>query len=225
MELILVRHAQPIWLHDGLGLDDPPLTALGRRQAARLGEVAAGWSEIEALWVSPLLRARQTAAPLSAALGLEPVELPWLAEVGLPPREGRTVEDLEPVLKGFRRRGVAAWWEGFPGGEDLRTFVQRVGGGLGETLAARGARRREVMGLWSGVAREGRVVVVCHAGTIAVLMSHLLSLPQVPWAWERFPVGHASVTRLLSVGMAGGAIFSLRAYSDQEPHPAEERTR
>ncbi|MFM7771482.1 MAG: histidine phosphatase family protein, partial [Acidimicrobiaceae bacterium] len=37
MELFLCRHAQPQWVKDDLCIDNPPLTDLGRRQAALLG--------------------------------------------------------------------------------------------------------------------------------------------------------------------------------------------
>ena len=36
MEIILVRHAEPEWVRDGLSIDDPPLTDHGHEQAALL---------------------------------------------------------------------------------------------------------------------------------------------------------------------------------------------
>ena len=53
-----------------------------------------------------------------------------------------------------------------------------------------------------------------HAGTTGAAVSHLLGLPQVPWAWERLSVGHATATRLRTVPIADGAIFSLRSLGD-----------
>ena len=38
MELFLFRHAQPLWIDNGLCIDNPPLTELGRRQAKLLGK-------------------------------------------------------------------------------------------------------------------------------------------------------------------------------------------
>ena len=49
---------------------NPPLSELGHRQAA----AAAAWladETFDALYASPLLRARQTAAPIAEAHGLE----------------------------------------------------------------------------------------------------------------------------------------------------------
>ena len=75
MQLILVRHALPERVHasdlnDRDGPADPPLTELGHRQAARL--VAALGRDVSGVHVSPLARARATAAPLAAALGIDP---------------------------------------------------------------------------------------------------------------------------------------------------------
>ncbi len=68
MEIVLIRHGEPEWVRDGLNVVDPPLTGRGLAQAERLAEALADESFDEIL-VSPLVRARQTAAPLLAALG------------------------------------------------------------------------------------------------------------------------------------------------------------
>ncbi len=99
----------------------------------------------------------------------------------------------------------------------LADFVARIGRGLDETLGAMGAERGPEttgMGLWRSLPRAGRVLAVCHAGTTSAVVSHLLGLPQVPWAWERLSVGHATSTRLRTVPIADGAIFSLRSLGD-----------
>src|SRR5262245_26438826 len=60
MELILVRHALPERQHVTSGTADPPLSATGLKQAA----AAAQWlrsEPIDAVYSSPMLRARQTA--------------------------------------------------------------------------------------------------------------------------------------------------------------------
>ena len=77
-ELLLVRHGQsqayvpgaPFPLVGGHG--DPPLTEYGHRQAelvgARLADV-----KLDAIYVTTLTRTAQTAAPLAARIGLDPV--------------------------------------------------------------------------------------------------------------------------------------------------------
>ena len=86
-----MRHGQPEWVRDGLNVVDPPLTELGHRQAAALAEAMTGEALDEVL-VSPLLRARQTAAPVLAALGRsEDVDL-WLEEIRDPKWHGTPAE-------------------------------------------------------------------------------------------------------------------------------------
>src|SRR5687768_15688948 len=81
MELLLIRHALPVRVDEGTvdGPADPELSAAGLEQAKAL----AGWladERIDAIWSSPMRRARETASPLSERLGLEVVVDPGLAE-------------------------------------------------------------------------------------------------------------------------------------------------
>ena len=57
-------------LVDGHG--DPPLDPIGHQQAERVAERLAG-EDIAAIYVTSLQRTVQTAAPLAARLGLEPI--------------------------------------------------------------------------------------------------------------------------------------------------------
>ena len=62
MELLLVRHGEPEWVRDGFNVDDPPLTTRGHEQAERLAGRLAD-EHFDEIYVSPMTRARQTAAP------------------------------------------------------------------------------------------------------------------------------------------------------------------
>src|SRR5213079_121021 len=85
-ELFLIRHGDAIPDEDEIipsGIyDDLPLSRLGREQAQwladRLGELS-----FNAIYSSPLLRCRQTAAPLAERLRLAPVIVEDLKEVRL----------------------------------------------------------------------------------------------------------------------------------------------
>lgn len=83
MRLFLVRHGQTPsnvagWLDTGA--PGPGLTELGRRQAAAV-PTALHERAVDAVAVSPLVRTSETAAPLAAARGLEPVVIDGLQEI------------------------------------------------------------------------------------------------------------------------------------------------
>ena len=63
-----------------MNIANPPLTDRGRAQAERLARVLAKESFDEVL-VSPLLRARQTAAPILEAMGRDELIDDWLEEI------------------------------------------------------------------------------------------------------------------------------------------------
>src|SRR6266540_4653830 len=87
-EVILVRHGasadavagESFVLIDGHS--DPPLSPVGEEQARTVAQRLLG-EELAALFVTPLQRTQQTAAPLAAASGLEPTVVRDLREVGL----------------------------------------------------------------------------------------------------------------------------------------------
>ncbi|MEX1178566.1 MAG: histidine phosphatase family protein, partial [Nitriliruptor sp.] len=216
MDLLLLRHAQPLWSDDGVSRVDPGLTDLGRRQAdaaaARLGDL-----RFDEVLVSTATRAVETAAPIRRRLAASvPVRsAPWLHEIRTDPAwEGTPSQEVERVFAQARHRDRDEWWEGLPGGESFRDFHQRVITGLDGHLAAHGIVRDE-RGLWT-VPSEApqRVLAVAHAGTNSVVLGHLLGLDPEPWEWERFASDHASIAWLRTTPIAGAAIFSLQRFSD-----------
>ena len=111
----------------------------------------------------------------------------------------------------------SARWEGVVGGEASRDFVERVRAGLTEFLAARGVyRTKQILPVWHMDRIRRRIAVFAHAGTNGVLLCHLLGLDPVPWEWDRFVTGHASITRLTSIELGDGHTFSLTKLSDVE---------
>ena len=72
LEVVFVRHGQPLPLDERAAheRDDPPLTALGRRQAQAAAALLGG-EAVDALYSSDLARARQTADVLAAVTGRE----------------------------------------------------------------------------------------------------------------------------------------------------------
>ncbi len=83
VQLLLIRHGLPVRVeHDDGTAADPPLSDAGVDQAARLARWLAAES-IDHIVASPLLRARETAAPLASDKGLEVEIEPATAKVRL----------------------------------------------------------------------------------------------------------------------------------------------
>jgi 2,3-bisphosphoglycerate-dependent phosphoglycerate mutase len=225
MELLLVRHGQPEWVRDGLNVVDPPLTELGHRQAAALARAMTGEALDEVL-VSPLLRARQTAAPVLAALGrAEDVEL-WLEEIRDPKWHGTPAERAAEAYSELRDRKPADRWRGLTGGEDIREFVDRIHLGAEKFLQERGVHRMDgELPVWHIASPGRRIALIAHAGTNTIVICHLLGLEPTPWEWDRMVLRHASISRLEAIPAGDGFIFSLTALSDVEHLPAADRTR
>ena len=234
MELILVRHGEPAWVTpEGLGRNDPELTPRGHAQAAAVAARLADHGEepapgpVDVLLRSPAVRARQTAAPIEAALGQVATEEAWLLEIGNPPAwEGAPIDDIDAAFREIRGRSLADMWDGIPGGEPIRDFHARVIDGLEAHLASLGVRRAEQPGLWD-VASDApdRVVAVAHAGTNSTIIAHLLGLAPEPWEWDRFTMGHAAVAVVDTTPLAGAHLWSLRSLGDNTHLPLPDRTR
>ena len=95
MELYLVRHGESL-AQTGADPSDPPLSALGRRQARRLGEALAG-VRFDAIFCSYLTRAVETAAAVAALQAAAPPirAEALLAECGAP-------ASFSPCIGAFR---------------------------------------------------------------------------------------------------------------------------
>lgn len=225
VEIVLVRHAQPQWVLDGLNLVDPPLTLLGHRQANWLAR-SLGDEHFDEVLVSPLLRARQTAAPLYRSLGRPEVVDPWLEEIRDPNWHGTPAEYAEQAYRELSERPIDARWDGLTGGEPMRDFTARIHVGASKFLADRGIQRIDhVLPFWSIAEPGKRILLIAHAGTNSVFMCHLLGLEPTPWEWDRFVFGHASVSRLEALPVHDGFTFSLTSLSSLEHMPEGERTR
>lgn len=220
MWLTLVRHAEPAYVVDGISWTDPPLTDRGREQAVLLAKRVAEWN-IDEIWVSTMVRARQTAEPVAEAAGVEPQVMHWLCEIRNPPEwDGSPADEIEEFFANAQDRSVEEMWEGAPGGESFRDFRHRIHGGLEETFAARGVVPAGGMHLWDGL-DDRRVVVVAHGGTNALIVGKLLGVDPTPWEWDRFTHVHTGVSRLLSQPTAGHYSWSLRALSDRSHLPPD----
>jgi broad specificity phosphatase PhoE len=158
--IYLVRHGQTLFNREDRvqGRVDSPLTALGEQQAAAMGArlkalIAAEGGEWT-IQVSPLGRARQTAAIIAEITGLgEPAVDERLIEVGYGVFEGLTRPEVDAGWPEFT--GMNGIFGRAPGGETFDGIAARVADWLDETRQhAAGARTIAVT--HAGVARTMR---------------------------------------------------------------------
>ncbi len=228
MELMFVRHAEPAWVVDNKSVINPALTERGHRQAQLLADRAQGWPRPEALYVSPTTRSQQTAAPISEALGLPIITLPWMEEMRLPADwDGAPAAEIGKVFRTSRERSEDEWWQGFAGAETYQAFHDRVTQGLDELLKTHGLKPpRDGPPVFKGDYTDNlRCVFVAHGGTNAVALGHLLGLPPVPWAWERLVIQHTGISRVSGRKLLEGTVFGLVTHSDVAHLPKEQRSR
>lgn len=131
-EIVLVRHGEsaayvegePFALVDGQG--DPELHEAGREQAILVAD-RLQHEDVSAIYVSTLQRTSQTAAPLAARLGIEPIVEPDLREVHLGEWEGgvfrQRVVEGDPLLA---RMFEEQRWDVIPGAEPAEAFAERI---------------------------------------------------------------------------------------------------
>jgi len=185
--ILLVRHGQTAANAAGLllGRGDPPLTDLGRRQAAASAPALAGVTRVV---TSPLQRARET----TGAFGLRvPVEVDdrW-TELDYGDFEGRPFSDV-PSETWRRWRQDASYRP--PGGE---------------SLAALGRRVREACEHLAHDGGNGDVAVVSHVSPIKAAIAWALGVDDTV-AWRMF-LDVASISRV-AIGVHGP---SLRTYNE-----------
>jgi probable phosphoglycerate mutase len=163
--LVLLRHGRTAWNLVGRaqGHTDVTLDETGREQAAAAAPYLAGYGAT-ALWSSDLARARETAAYVEKATGLEAVTDPRLREFDVGARSGLTVAEFAERFPD----AYAAWAAGHvtggvPGAETIEEVTSRMVPALREMLAS--------------LAPGETGIVVSHGACIKVSLAALLGLP------------------------------------------------
>ena len=159
MELLLIRHGLPVRIENRDGTPaDPPLSDTGRDQAERV----AAWLEgigIDAIYASPLLRARETALPLARRRRLD-VRI----EQGI--SEYDADSELYIPMEELKATDYERWREVVSGGYapdfELKIFHDVVVAAMERIIAAH-----------SG----SRVAVFCHGGVINCWATKVLGMP------------------------------------------------
>ena len=182
MKILLVRHAEPDYSVDSL-------TEKGFREAELLSRRLAG-IEAAAYYVSPLGRAKDTAAPTLSKLGRTAEECPWLREFHAPIHRPDVTERMMNTWDWLPQDWMAEenffhhdrWLEAGPMIEgNVKKEYDWVVGELDALLKRHGYERD---GYYYRAVKPSNdtIMLFCHFGVTCVLLSHLLNIsPMVLW--------------------------------------------
>lgn len=162
--LVVVRHGVTDWNREGRfqGHLDPPLSDLGRREAALVAARIAADDLLRPVRIvsSPLARAAETAVAIGTAAGVPVEPDDRLMEIGQGEWEGRTHAELAVAdARRYRAWREAAGVRQPPGGESIDSATARV--------------RAVLDGLPSS---GGAICLVSHGGTMRILARLLFEL-------------------------------------------------
>ena len=186
MELLLIRHALPVRIEDAQGPADPELSEEGRRQAERLAVWLSG-EQVDAVWSSPLRRARETAAPLAEVTGHEVVIDDELAEFDRDADFYIPMEELKAENDPRWHELVDGTWTAEETAEAFEAGVVRA---MERVIEANPSKR---------------VAVVCHGGVINAYLAHVLGL-NVPMF---FYPAYAGISRVMAARSGERSIASV----------------
>ena len=213
MRLIIIRHADPDYSIDSL-------TPTGFAEAEALADMVEKM-DIDAIYLSPLGRAQDTARPFLDRMGREGITLDFLRE-------------FSPKVKKPGEEGLGVAWDWLPGEFSVRDafydkdkwyleseFVSagvkeaydRVASELDKLLERHGYKR---CGRAYRAVRPNHdtVVFVCHFGVEAVILSHLFSVSPMT-LWHSTCALPTSVTTLYTEERREGiAYFRMTSFGD-----------
>jgi len=183
--LLLVRHAET---EDNAsmrlsGWTDTDLSQRGEEQVRLLADhFNRHHGHVDALYASPLIRAKRTAEAIGALTGHTPILLDDLREMYFGDLDGRPFEELREAYAHLLAADENSEIEDFmwPSGESRTGFTSRV------------------LRVITSIARRhpgGSVGIVTHGGVIATLLTILNG--ESPARWRKWVVPNASLSEVL----------------------------
>ena len=189
MELILIRHGEPVVAQRDDAPVDPELTTRGRWQAERVAEWLAV-EPIDHIVTSAKRRAIETAAPLARRLSVASEVVHDFDEIDRYARVYAPFDQLQERFPEYLEAAHRGDWEAI-GWDPPDRFRERVMAAYEELLARRPG---------------SRVAIACHGGVIGVIAGHVLGLD------SRGILGHppfASITRIAIADQQPAQLLSL----------------
>ena len=214
MKLLFIRHGEPDY-------DNDCLTELGKKEALTVAD-RLEHEEIEAFFLSPLGRARETAVPTLARKHAEGTVYDWLQEFDAPirrpdrpekesicwdwlPQDWTTIDALYQPDQWYNVPEMKAG--------NVKAEYDRVAAGLDGILSRYGYERE---GRFYRVKEPNTKTLCffCHYGVSIVMISHLLSVSPMP-LWHGIVAAPASVSALCTEERREGiATFRMNHYGD-----------
>lgn len=210
-QVILIRHGQTADTLAGRlsGRRNTPLTTDGRAQAGRAAAQLAAGYRLDALYTSPLHRARETAGILSEVVGCAARLDHRLQEMHFGQIEGLTDAELKGQLPDLYaaaedRRDLQFRW---PGGESRAEFRARAREAF-EEIAARHAGQT--------------VGIVSHGGVISVILQSIDGDRTQFWRGYLLDTGHMVEVTLAGIGrrfqlLEGSRFLDLPVVAEEAP--------
>lgn len=213
MRIWIIRHADPDYEHDSL-------TPKGWKEAELLAERLKG-ETIDYCYVSPLGRAKDTAATALKYHRISPVEKSWLRE--FPPAVPRPVAENADICWDWLPEEWAGCdiayskdkWVEFPFFKNTAVYSEYsyVIGEFDKLLAEHGYVWN---GNWYDAVEPNRdtIAIFCHFGLESVLLSRLLGVsPMI--VWMHMVAAPSSVTTLTTEERRSGiALFRMQSFGD-----------
>jgi probable phosphoglycerate mutase len=193
MELVFVRHAIPVRREVDHGVADPELSVAGHEQARRLADYLAT-ETLDAIYCSPLRRARETAMPVAERFSLPVHVVDGVAEYDRSSNAYVPVEELKASNDPRWLEIRDGLWTSAE--ETEEEFVKRVVGATEEIVARHSGQR---------------ILVVCHGGVINAYLAHVLGLG--PRRGFFYP-NYTSVHRVAAAGSGERSIVTV----NETPH-------
>lgn len=209
-ELILLRHGETDWNRElrFQGHVDVSLNFIGLEQARRLAQRLAG-ETAHHLYASDLMRAQQTAQPVSLELGLATISDSALREQSFGRVDGMRVDDIKVQYP-------KAWDEwlrfqedyGMPEGETTRQFHARVMDAVQRMVAAH---------------RGQTLVVVTHGGVLDMIYRTARSLGLSGPRQSEIPNAGLNRVRVREGGIDILAWADVQHLADLPPQPVYDQ--
>lgn len=194
MRILIVRHAEPDYVHDSL-------TEKGKREALLLGERLSR-IPASAYYVSPLGRAQATADYTLRRVGRQAETLPWLSEF-----RGYTVQNGKrripwdyPMQAWYDHKELLdrdAWLnDPLTQGGTVAEIWEETKAGMDALLKKHGYVRRGGVYLCEEN-KDDTIVIFCHFGIGMAILAHLMNVSPLP-LWQSFLCLPSAVTTVVT---------------------------